>query len=142
MHKNDRASRLPFLSLAVVVAVVLTAIAANPVPQASSQLSVQQDGGFRVRIIEGETFVVPAGAVLVVRTLGTTGGGPFFPPVPARITLKADGRPVLIATAGGSSNPLELAFGASFSAGEAVEVCQADLFVTDLAVAFGFLAEQ
>ena len=143
LSSAPRVSRLHLVVLAAVVAVVFMATGAGSTPQVSQstprlnvQLSALQSGAQRVRFTEGETFVVPVGTVLVVRTLGYV--GPGMGPGGDSITLEADGTPVLTVAVPFETGVSELVFGASFSAGEAVEVF-AGPFVNEPAVAFGYL---
>jgi len=86
-----------------------------------------------VTIIEGDSFVVPDGKVLVVKTFGAAQGDFLTTAV-----LKIDGEPVF--SAFGSSVPLELALGVSARAGDVVTVEETFADPFTMVAALGYLA--
>jgi len=96
----------------------------------SNQLSPQPRD--LVRILEGETYVVPRGRVLAIRTLTSTGRD-FGTAV-----LKINGQAVLQAD---TQFPLEFVLGVAARAGDTVTVEEDFPVETRQQVALGFLAD-
>jgi hypothetical protein len=135
-------SRLRYLPLVIAFAVALTVTGADSTAQVSSSVGGNRSlagaaTSHRVRILGGETYVVPNGTLLIVRTLGHTADN--FAPGGGQIELRSGGVTVLNARMPADGSIIELEFGASFSAGEMVEVVDADPFTSAPTVAFGYL---
>ena len=130
--KSD--SQRPFFGVCVFVLCVALLGTSLSGPNLVAARAAQPAPHNQVRIMEGDSYQVPAGHVLSIRTFGSTSG--FLPD----LTLKFDGQVVFGVSGMSSDYPLELVLGVTATTGEVVTLENTFPFPGTAGVAFGFLS--